>query len=182
MEYPIYTDTGSGEKLILHGIRKDDQGEYLELEGWAEPGVGPPMHVHFLQEEGLTVVQGKLAYMFDDKVVRYAGPGEKVVFKAGQMHRFWNAGQEKLVAKGYVRPIDSFPYFIAHTHASIKANGGKKPGFFDGAYLLWRYRTEFDMAEIPRPVKKIMFPFVVLLGSLLGMAGKFKDAPPPRKR
>jgi hypothetical protein len=36
-----------------------------------------------------------------------AGPGETVMFAPGEMHRFWNAGEDELVCTGYVRPPDN---------------------------------------------------------------------------
>ena len=50
---------------------------------------------------------------------------------------------------------------------------------FDAAYLLLRYRTEFGMAEIPAPVQRFVFPFVVGVGRLFGLGKRFADAPAP---
>jgi quercetin dioxygenase-like cupin family protein len=36
-----------------------------------QPGAGPPMHVHFKQEEGLTVVAGRLGYQLKGGPPRY---------------------------------------------------------------------------------------------------------------
>jgi hypothetical protein len=50
-DYPRTIDNGAGEKLIFHGIRSDERGEYVEATNSVSPGGGPPMHVHHLQEE-----------------------------------------------------------------------------------------------------------------------------------
>jgi hypothetical protein len=57
-DYPRTIDNGAGEKLTFVGIRSDVQGEYLEATNSVSPGSGPPMHVHHLQEESLTVERG----------------------------------------------------------------------------------------------------------------------------
>ena len=57
-----------------------------------------------------------------------------------------------------------------------------KPGAFDAAFLLTRYKSEFDILDIPRPVKKLVFPVLLLLGRLLGKFKKYADAPQPAQR
>lgn len=183
MDFPHQTDTGTGERLLLLGIERDEAGEYVAIEGYVEPGVGPPMHVHFHQDEGIRVREGVLGWRIrgPDGVERTgtAGPGEEVVFRAGEMHRFWSAGEVPLRGEGWVRPPGNFPWFISRLHETIRENGGARPGFFEGAFLAWRYRSEFDMEEIPGPVKRLVFPVVVALGTLLGRYRKYRDAPPP---
>ena len=66
------------------------------------------------------------------------------------------------------------------THiASTARSGGKRPGLFDVAFLITRYRSEFAMLEIPAAVQRIVFPIVVAIGHLLGKYGRFADAPEP---
>jgi hypothetical protein len=55
------------------------------------------MHVHHYQDEGLTVVRGRIGYQRLGEPERFAGPGETVVFSPGQSHRFWNAGDDEVV-------------------------------------------------------------------------------------
>ena len=61
----------------------------------------------------------------------------------------------------------------------MNANGGRQPGAFDAAYLLDRYRSEFDMLDIPGFVKKVIFPVALLFGKLQGKHRKFVGAPEP---
>jgi len=180
MDFPIETNTGTGERLRLLGIQRDDAGEYLRVEGVVEPNVGPPMHVHFFQEERIHVTQGRFGYQVLGEEPRFAGPGEEIVFPAGQVHRFWGAGEGTSTGRGLVRPVGNFPWFITRLHASIRENGGR-PGFFDGAFLTHHFRTEFDMVEIPAFVKRVVFPLAVVLGRVLGRYRKYADAPEPMR-
>jgi len=180
MDFPVETDTGTGERLRLLGLEQDEEGEYLAVEGVVEPGVGPPMHVHYFQEERIRVETGRFGYQVQGEEARYAEPGEEIVFPAGQVHRFWGAGDGPSTGTGLVRPVGNFPWFITRLHASIRENGGR-PGFFEGAFLAHRYRSEFEMMEIPAPVKRFVFPLVVALGRLLGRYRKYEDAPPPMR-
>ena len=75
----------------------------------------------------------------------FYGPGEGAIFKAGVAHKFWNASSVPLICTGWVKPAHNLEYFLTEIYASMKNNGGKKPGAFDGAWLLDRYRSEFDI-------------------------------------
>ena len=54
--YPRTIENGAGEALVFLGVVPDQGGDRLEVEVRAQPGAGPPMHVHYLQEEAMTVV------------------------------------------------------------------------------------------------------------------------------
>lgn len=180
--YPHTIDNGSGEKLIFHRRTRDAQGrEMLEVSNEVGPGSGPPMHVHFRQEESLTVREGRLAWQRPGEEPHYAGPGETVTFKAGDPHRFWNAGDTLLKCDGFIAPPDNIEYFLGQIYASTKANGGHRPSTLDAAFLTDRYRSEFAMMGIPAFVRKVIMPIQLLIGRLTGGLSKFADAPEPVK-
>jgi quercetin dioxygenase-like cupin family protein len=175
--YPHTIENGGGEQITFVRRVKDDAGEYLEVENLIKPGSGPPMHVHFKQDESLTVVKGKIGVQVMGGKEEFYGEGDTVTFHAGQAHRFWNAGTEPMICKGWVKPAHNIEYFLTNIYESIKQNGGKQPNQFDGAYLMTKYKREFDMFTIPSFVKKVIFPITVLIGKLTGKYDKFKDAP-----
>ena len=143
------------------------------------PGAGPPMHVHHLQEEGLTVERGMIGYQSEGGREHTAGPGESVTFAPGDAHRFWNAGDDELVCTGFVRPPGNLEYFLTEVYASMRRKGRDRPGLFDGAYLGQRYRSEFEMTEVPVLVRRLVFPVVAGAGKLLGLHRRFAEAPEP---
>jgi quercetin dioxygenase-like cupin family protein len=177
--HPHTIDNGGGEELTFVGVGRDERGEYLEIRNAVAPGAGPPMHVHHLQEEGLTVEQGTMGYQVLGEEERRAGPGESATFAPGVAHRFWNGGDDELVCTGFARPPDNLEYFLTEVYASMRRNGGKRPGAFDGAYLSRRYGNEFQMLEIPAPVQRFLFPVIVAVGRLLGWNRRFAGAPEP---
>src|ERR671916_473594 len=181
-DQPRTIDNGAGERLTIRGPLSDERGEYLEARNSVSPGSGPPMHVHHLQEEVLTVERGRMGWQRLGEEEHFAGPGESAAFAPGEVHRFWNAGDDELVCSGYVRPPDNLEYFLTQIYASTRANGGKRPRLFDAAYLLSRYRSEFEMADIPAPVRRFVFPVVVAIGQLLGRGRRFAGAPEPVSR
>jgi hypothetical protein len=156
-------------------------GDRLEVENVVEPGAGPVMHVHH-QEEALTVLQGRIGYQRLGERARFAGPGETVAFRAGEAHKFWNAGEEDLRGTGYIEPADNVEYFLGAIFESQRRSGGSRPNLFDAAFLARRYRSEFGMAGIPAPVQRLVFPVLVAIGRLLGRYGKYADAPEPVRR
>jgi quercetin dioxygenase-like cupin family protein len=177
--YPHTIDNGDGELLTFLGVRTDSDGrELLEVENQVQPGSGPPMHVHRLQEESLTVQEGRLGYRLSGGPDRFAGPGETVTFAPGQMHRFWNAGDEVLRCSGYASPPGNLEYFLTEAFASMRRSGGR-PNPFDAAYLIGRYRTEFGQGDIPAPVRLVVLPILRAVGRLLGRDRRYADAPPP---
>jgi quercetin dioxygenase-like cupin family protein len=182
MSYPHTIENGGGERLTFVALRRDDRGEYLEGHSVVAPGVGPPMHVHHLQEESLTVERGTMGYQREGQAEQTAGPGETVTFPPGDAHRFWNAGEEELVCTGAIRPPDNVEYYLTEVYASMRRNGGTRPGFFDAAYLSHRYRSEFEMLEVPRPVRRLVFPVLAVAGRLLGLHRRFAGAPEPVRR
>jgi quercetin dioxygenase-like cupin family protein len=181
-DYPRTIDNGAGERLTFLGVRSDEQGEYAEARNEVAPGSGPPMHVHYLQEEVLTVERGTMGWQRQGEEEQVARIGESARFAPGEFHRFWNAGDDELVCSGYVRPPDNVEYFLTQIYASMRANGGRRPRLLDVAYLLSRYRSEFGMADPSRPVQRVLFPVVVGVGRLLGLHRRFAGAPEPVRR
>ena len=55
--------------------------------------------------------------------------------------------------------------------------GNGQPGGFDAAYLITKYKSEFDVLVIPSFVKKVIFPVIIFFGKLSGKHKKFVDAP-----
>jgi len=179
--YPHTIDNGAGERLTFLRRVPGFTGDRLEGENVVAPGIGPVMHVHYFQEEAFTVLQGRIGYERAGEPPAFAGPGESVVFKAGEAHRFWNAGEEDLRCWGYVEPADNVEYFLGEVYASQRRNGGR-PGFLDIAFLSWRYRTEYSTLAVPKFVQRFVFPVVVAVGQLLGVYGRYANAPEPVRR
>lgn len=181
-EHPHTIEDGAGSTLTFVGHVRDEHGELLEIETVVEPGAGPPMHVHHPQEEALTVRRGRMSHQVLGSEARTAGPGETVTFAAGVAHRFWNDGSEPLACVGCVRPPDNFEYFLTHVYESTRRHGGKRPGLYDAAFLLTRYRSEFAMLDVPWMARRLVMPVVARVGGLLRWDRRFADAPSPRQR
>jgi quercetin dioxygenase-like cupin family protein len=177
--FPHVIENWIGEKLIFQEIQKDDEGERVIVENFVKPGSGPVMHTHWLQDEQFTILKGKVAYQIKNQPVQYADEGETVLFKRGLPHRFWNAGQEVLHCKGFISPANTIVFFLSSVFAAQNKSGKSQPEQFDGAYLLHRYASEYDIDGIPAFVKRFIIPFTYFVGKLLGKYKHFKGAPAP---
>jgi quercetin dioxygenase-like cupin family protein len=180
--YPYTIDNGHGEALTWLRVVRESGGDRIEAEGRAQPGAGPPMHVHYLQEEAVRVVSGTVGYQLLGGEEQFAGPGELVVWPAGTAHRWWNAGTDELVTTGWCKPTDNIEFFLGAIFASVKETGQGRPSIFDAAYLTTRYRSEYAMLAIPIAVQRIAFPIVILIGRMLGKYAKYANAPAPIAR
>lgn len=170
----------NGETLIITKSAADTGGTITEFEGYEEPGIGPPMHVHFKQEEKVKVITGKMRIKTLTKEFSL-NEGEEYTFAAGEAHQFWNEGELTMHYSGHVKPSNNYEYFIRHIYQSSNEANDDKPSPFDAAYLLTRYKSEMDMLVIPRPVKAIVFPILLIIGRLTGKFKKYKDAPKATK-
>jgi quercetin dioxygenase-like cupin family protein len=179
--YPHVIENGAGERLVFLRRVPGRAGERIEVENVVQPGAGPPMHVHHYQDEAVTVQQGRIGFERPGEPAQFAGPGESVVFKAGEAHRFWNAGDGELRGTGYIEPADNIEYFLTEIFDSMKRNG-RRPDPFEAAFLMRRYRSEFTMVEIPAAVRRFVFPIQVAIGTLLGKYRRYADAPEPVRR
>ena len=54
--YPYTIDNGQGERMTFLRVVRDAEGERVEGGMRAQPGAGPPMHIHKFQEEAVETV------------------------------------------------------------------------------------------------------------------------------
>ena len=176
--YPYTIDNGKGERLTFLGVTSGPDGDRAEADGIAQPGAGPPMHVHYLQEEAARVVTGRLGYQVLGEEPKFAEAGDLVVWPAGTPHKWWNAGDTELRMTGWCRPPGNVEFFLSALFESTRNNGGR-PGLFDAAFLITRYRSEFAMLELPAFVRRVVMPVLYVVGRALGKHRKYRNAPYP---
>lgn len=178
---PHTIESGLGEKMIFKEIIKEPDGDKVIIEGHCKPKVGPTMHVHFKQDEALTVVKGKMGCQILGQEPVYYSVGQTATFLRNVPHRFWNAGEDELVISSWVKPVNSIIFFLTALYAAQKKSGSGRPEMFDASYLMTKYKHEYDLPELPSFVKKVIMPTTYLIGRLLGKYKKFNGAPEPLK-
>lgn len=180
-QFPHTIQNCNGEKIIFERIEATPDGDRAVGQAFCQPGAGPIMHTHFKQDEGLTVVSGRMGYQVLGEAPRFIGPGESVVFNRGVPHKFWADGGEPLHCTAWIQPVNTIIFYLTSIYEAQNKAGGPKPALFDGAYLLKRYAAEYDLVEMPVFVKKVMIPITYYIGRLLGKYKHFKNAPEPLK-
>jgi quercetin dioxygenase-like cupin family protein len=175
--YPVTIDNGHGEVLTFVKPYTENGIEYMQIENSVGPKSGPPMHVHHLQNEEITIVEGVMATQILGEEPQYYIAGETVMFKAGVPHKFWNAGDTVLKGTGRIWPVYNIEYFLTELFKSTKAGNSARPSVLDMAFLLRKYKAEFDVYEIPPFVKKTVLPLMYFIGKCTGAHRKYRNAP-----
>jgi quercetin dioxygenase-like cupin family protein len=177
--YPHTIENKHGEKLVFLRLVKEGGIEKLETEGFCKPGAGPLTHVHWKQDESLTVISGTMATQIPGQEPIYHGPGETASFLRGTWHRFWNAGDDELHIKGWITPPNNIVYFLTELYKAIDNGNGNRPELSRTAFIMMRYKSEFAAQGIPAFVKKVIIPIQYFIGKISGAHKKFIDAPTP---
>lgn len=180
-QFPKTIENCIGEKIVFKGLVREPDGDTLILHGWVQPKSGPPVHVHYKQDEGITVKKGQISYQVLGGREQLAREGDSVMFTRGTPHRFWNSGTEEAQVEGWAKPANNLQFFLSAIYEAQTRSGKGQPEQFDGAYLLTRYKSEYAMLEIPGFVRKVILPVTYFIGCLIGKYDKFKDAPAPLK-
>jgi len=178
-KFPHTIENCIGERITFKTLERSPDGDAVIVESLCQPGSGPIMHTHFKQEEIITVVSGTMGYQVKGQKPAFVRPGESVEFKRGVPHRFWAEGNEVLRLAGKIKPANTIVFYLSSIYAAQNKSGTARPEQFDGAYLLTRYASEYEIADMPVFVKKVVVPITYLVGKALGKYKHFKDAPKP---
>ena len=158
----------NGEILWMRRVHGVDDQTVLILEGSLPPRMsGPPLHIHAGLRETIVVKAGSLgARIGHEKFV--VSPGKTTTIPAGIRHTWWNAGDDLLEVSGRVIPAGDLDRFIQAMFAVLNASASGRPSIFYLAHALWRHRHTQTVALPPKAIQRMIFPFVLLLGNVLG--------------
>ena len=171
---PQTINSGHGEIIQFKECIQEPDSARLVFEGIVQPGCGPIFHVHLCQAEGFEVRQGTMAYQVPGLPVQYLAEGEATVFEKNVPHKFWNAGDTELILNSWAKPAGNLQRYMTILFLSTSKRHSNTPALFDAAYLTIQYKGEFDVLEIPRPVKSLLFPVVYWVGRMFGLYRKYK--------
>jgi hypothetical protein len=129
---------------------------------------GPLLHVHHEENEEGRVIAGTLSAVVDGRAIQ-AGAGSSATFPAGSAHRWWNDGDETLVAEGYVTPlVDLDRYLQAVFDVLNSGPAADRPPLFYIAHVMWRHRRTQAVVIMPKAIQSILWPLLVAMGTILG--------------
>lgn len=157
----------TGERLTIRRVTSGGQEEF-HLHGTLPAGrEGPPLHIHFVEDEEGTVRQGLVSALLDGRRID-AGPGESFRFPKGVAHRWWNEGTELLELEGVTRPAVDLDRYLHAVFEVLNAGPPGRPPLFYIAHVALRHRRTQTVLVMPRPVQAIVFRLAVLVGTVLG--------------
>jgi hypothetical protein len=142
--------------------------EELHLSGTLPArGEGPPLHVHFGEDEKGQVISGTLGAMLEGKrlVIEAGGSAS---FPRGSAHRWWNEGDNELVFRGVATPLVDLDRYLHALFEVVNAGPPRRPPIFYIAHVLHRHRKTQLALVMPLVVQRVLFPIVISLGTLLG--------------
>jgi hypothetical protein len=113
------------------------------------------------------VLSGTLSALVDGNplVIKAGDSGH---FPKGSVHRWWNDHDEELVLRGGVTPVVDLDRYLQAMFEVLNAGAPNRPPVFYMAHLAFRHRKTQSALVVPRVVQRILFPIVVLLGTVLG--------------
>ena len=158
----------NGERLTLRRVKTDNGVEELRLTGSLPAHRrGPPLHIHFEEDEQIEVVSGTLSALVDGNplVIKAGDSGH---FPKGSVHRWWNDGDEELVLRGVVTPAVDLDRYLQALFEVLNAGPPNRPPIFYMARVAYRHRKTQLALVVPSAVQRILFPIVVLLGTVPG--------------
>jgi hypothetical protein len=98
-------------------------GDRLEGENVVEPGTGPSMHVHYLQEEAFAVQRGLLGYQRPGGRRGSRDPARRSCSGWASRKALERRGEDLLCA-GSIEPAHNADCFLAALFESQRENGG----------------------------------------------------------
>lgn len=177
VKLPLTINNGHGEIIIFKEIIPEPDGDKLLIEGRVEPNCGPVMHVHFKQDENFKVLKGTMMYQTPGGQPIKLTKGETATFLRNNPHKFWNGGNDELIVDSWIKPANNAIFYLTTLYNATKEQKNQKPNAFDGAFLIMKYRSEYDILDMPVFVKKVIIPVTYFVGKILGKYKKFEDAP-----
>jgi len=157
----------TGERLALRRVRRGAE-VWIELSGSLPPHrEGPPMHIHFAENEEGHITAGTLSAVVDGRPLT-AGPGASTRIPMGAPHRWWNAGDETLVFGGYAKPAVDLDRYLQGVFDVMNAGPPGRPPLFYLAHVALRHRRTQAVLVMPAPLQAVLFRVLVALGTLLG--------------
>jgi mannose-6-phosphate isomerase-like protein (cupin superfamily) len=163
----ILENRHTGERLALKRVVQEG-AVCLELKGSLPPHrQGPPMHIHFVEDEVLHIKSGTLSAVIDGRPLT-VGPGASASIPRGAVHRWWNAGDEPLVLEGYARPVVDVDRYFQAVLEVMNAGPEGRPPLFYMAHVALRHRHTQAALLMPRPIQTLLFQVLVAVGTVLG--------------
>lgn len=154
---------------------RDEEGPYVEIEMWVDPGGGVTPHVHPTQEERFTALDGQ-AEVLTGRTWQPVGAGETVVVPPGTRHAFRNRSDGTAHFRVVARPPESLEAFLTDVAALSRAGALMRPGLprtprgaLGAAVIAHAYRDSTVLELPPLWLQKLLLDPLVPLARRRGL-------------
>jgi quercetin dioxygenase-like cupin family protein len=154
----------SGERIVIRLSGSQTGGQLLVFDLFLPPGGHvPAQHVHPVQEERFTVLEGRMRFRLSGRTVLSA-PGESVVIPPGVPHWFGNAGSDVSHARVEVRPALRMEDMFEATAMMRHIPGTRLPRPWDLAFVISEFQRELSVPRVPARVAKAVLAPLAWMG------------------
>jgi quercetin dioxygenase-like cupin family protein len=168
----------SGERIVVRQSGAETGGALFTFDLYLPPGGHVPAgHVHPVQEERFTVIEGQMRFRLGRQTV-VARPGATVIVPPGKAHWFGAEGGQAAHAYVETRPALRMEEFFAENETLSLAGrlgGTRLPRLTDLARILLEFRREVAVPYMPAFLVRIALTPLAWLGRL--RTGVRKAAP-----
>ena len=163
----VLEEAHTGERIEMRRLQSAE-GVSLELRVSLPAGRdGPPLHIHFAEDEGGTVTAGVLGAQVGDEKHRL-GVGESATFPRGVPHRWWNEGPDMLEIVAYAKPVVDLDRYLQAVFEVLGSSPEGRPSLIYMAHIVRRHRDTQRALLMPGPIQKVVFALAYAVGTLLG--------------
>jgi mannose-6-phosphate isomerase-like protein (cupin superfamily) len=163
-----------GHRVTFLEEGTDERGDYVLIEHvWTRPGMMAGPHWHPVLAETFRVLEGRMRFRVDSSEF-FLGAGEGLTVRPGEVHRFWNTGEERLRAVHVVRPPGHHRQMFELWHRLDLAGKTNRHGVPKDPLalgLLWELQDGY-LAGIPVSFQRIFFGGLSRLARMTGYEEK----------
>ena len=162
------TGTETAARVIRDPVSRvryliEDHGDHLEVDTWLEPGGALPPHLHPVQEELWTVVEGKVRFRLGWGQRVIAPEDGEIRVEPGMIHAVTSVTSTEARLRCVVSPSLRFRQFLEESAAAAQEGLFTPRGMPRGmagarfaAAFLKRYRGETVFVRPPRPLQWLL--------------------------
>lgn len=173
----VIENPASGERITIRVSGDESGGELLAWELRLAPGGRVPNgHVHPVQEERFTVVEGCLRFRVGRRS-RLVGPGQTVTVPPGAPHHFANPGRAEALVLVETRPAMQM-HELLRVAAQLARDGRGRPRRLprpvDLLLFMDEFRSEVQAAYLPARLVRPVVRAVARLAALTGADRRYR--------
>jgi quercetin dioxygenase-like cupin family protein len=173
----LIENPASGERIRIRTSAAESGGQLLAWELWLAPGGRVPNgHVHPVQEERFTVVQGRLRFRIGRRS-RVVEPGQTVTVPPGARHHFANAGPTEAFVLVETRPAMQMQELLevaAELAQDQRGRPRRLPRPVDLLLFMDEFRSEVQAPYLPGRLVRLVVRAVAGLAALVGADARYR--------